>query len=87
MFKNTFTKKSNMSKTEKQLYEKEIKNLQDTLRKKEIQLEDALKYRDEYKTLCEQQKQLLKENEEINKNLKKLMKEYEGFLKEITSKE
>lgn len=81
-----FAKKSDISKMEKQLYEKEIKNLQDTLRKKEIQLEDALKYKDEYEELCEKQKQLLKENEEINKNLKKLMKEYEGFLKEIKRK-
>lgn len=75
-----------MSKIEKQLYEKEIKGLQDTLRKKEIQLEDALKYKDEYKKLCEQQKHLLKENEEINKNLKILMSEYEKFLEEVKSK-
>lgn len=82
-----FSRKSNMSEVEKQSYKREIKSLQDTIRKKDIQLEDALKYRGEYKALCEQQKQLLNENQEINKNLKKLTSEYEGFLKEIKGKE
>lgn len=77
-----FTRKSNISEMEIQSYKREIRDLQDSIRKKNIQLENALKYRDEYKALCEQQKQLLKENEEINKNLKKLTSEYEGFLKE-----
>ena len=78
-----FGRKSNMSKIEEQAYKKEIRDLQDAIRKKDIQLEDALKYRGEYKELCERQKQLLKENEEINKNLKKLTREYEGFLKNV----
>ena len=78
-----FSRKSNMSEIEKQSYEREIRDLQDAIRKKDIQLEDALKYKDEYKALCEQQKQLLKENGEINKNLKKLTSEYEGFLKSV----
>lgn len=72
-----------LTKTEKELYEKEIKKLKTRCGDMEIKLKNAEKYREEYKELCIQMKEKKKKYKELVKMQEKLFNEYNAYLDKI----
>ena len=72
-----------LTKTEKELYEKEIKKLKTRCGDMEIKLKHAEKYRNEYKELCADLKEKKKKYEKLIDAQEKLFNEYNVFLDRI----
>ena len=76
-------RKDTVSKTEQKLYEKEVKRLRRDNENLRRQLELADRYREEYKELCEETKNMHEKYKEQMESVTKIEKEYTEYLEEL----